>query len=153
MPAGTHSVTVPLNINAIWDFVKDMNNWAPLVPGYIDHEIINENESTWAFKGDLGFMKKTVKLKVDVKEWNEPSGVIFDLTGMSDNFKGGGYFKAEAVNDTETIMIGNLDITAGGMMGPMINQILMKFVPQTAQDLTDAIVAKLIEINIMEINK
>ena len=92
MPAGTHSVNVPLNINIIWEFVQDMNNWAPLVPGYINHEIISENESTWSFKGDLGFMKKTVKLKVDIKEWNETSEVIFDLTGMSDNFKGGGYF-------------------------------------------------------------
>ena len=147
MPAGTHSVAVPLNINTIWEFVQDMNNWAPLVPGYIEHEIINDRESTWAFKGDLGFMKKKVKLKIDIKEWNEPSGVIFDLTGTSDNFKGGGYFKAEAVNDNETMMSGNLDITAGGMMGPMVNQILVKFVPQTAQELTDAIVAKLLEIN------
>ena len=147
MPAGTHLVSVPLNINTIWEFVQDMNNWAPLVPGYIEHEIINENESTWAFKGDLGFMKKTVKLKIDIKEWNDPSGVIFDLTGLSDNFKGGGYFKAEAVSENETTMTGNLDITAGGMMGPMINQILVKFVPQTAQELTDNIVAKLIEVN------
>lgn len=147
MPAGTHSITVPVNINKIWDFVSDMNNWAPLVPGYIEHEILSENESTWAFKGDLGFMKKTVKLKIDIKEWNEPTGVIFDLTGISDNFKGGGYFKAEAVSENETIMTGNLDITAGGMMGAMINQILVKFVPQTAEELTIAIVNKIKEVN------
>ena len=147
MPAGTHSVSLPLNINTIWEFVQDMNNWAPLVPGYIDHEIISDNESTWSFKGDLGFMKKTVKLKVDIREWNEPSEVIFDLTGMSDNFKGGGYFRATPVSENETIMEGNLDITAGGMMGAMINQILIKFVPQTTEELTEAIVAKIKEIN------
>lgn len=147
MPAGTHVVTVPVNIQKIWEFVQDMNNWAPLVPGYIEHVIINDRESTWEFKGDLGFMKKKVKLKIDITEWNEPSGVVFDLTGLSDNFKGGGYFKAEAINENETTMTGNLDISAGGMMGPMINQILVKFVPQTAEELTDAIVNKIIEIN------
>lgn len=147
MPAGTHSITVPVNIDKIWEFVSDMNNWAPLVPGYIEHEILSDMESTWAFKGDLGFMKKTVKLKIDIKEWNEPTGVTFDLTGMSDNFKGGGYFRAEAISENETIMTGNLDITAGGMMGPMINQILVKFVPQTAEELTVAIVNKIKEIN------
>ncbi|MGN1387687.1 MAG: CoxG family protein [Bacillus sp. (in: firmicutes)] len=147
MPAGTHSVNIPLNINTIWEFVHDMNNWAPLVPGYIEHEILSEHESTWVFKGDLGFMKKKVKLKIDIKEWNEPSEVIFDLTGLSDNFKGGGYFKATAVSENETIMTGNLDITAGGMMGAMVNQILVKFVPQTAEELTEAIVAKLREIH------
>lgn len=147
MPQGTHTVEVPLNIETIWTFVHDMNNWAPLVPGYIDHEIITERQSTWTFKGDLGFMKKKVKLQIDIKEWNEPSEVIFDLKGLSDNFTGGGYFKAEFIGDKITNMTGQLDISAGGMMGPMINQILTKFVPQTALELTDAIVVELVEMN------
>lgn len=147
MPQGTHTVEVPLNIEIIWAFVHDMNNWAPLVPGYIDHEIISERQSTWSFKGDLGFMKKKVKLQIDIKEWNEPSEVIFDLKGLSDNFNGGGYFKAEYIDDKTTNMTGHLDITSGGMMGAMINQILLKFVPQTAQELTDAIVDELVEMN------
>ena len=147
MPQGTHIVEVPLDIYTIWEFVHDMNKWAPLVPGYIDHEILSERQSTWAFKGDLGFMKKTVKLQIDIKEWNEPSEVIFDLKGLSDNFNGGGYFRAEVIDERTTRMSGHLDITAGGMMGAMVNQILTKFVPQTAQELTDAIVDKLLEIN------
>ena len=92
-------------------------------------------------------MKKTVKIQIDIKEWNEPSEVIFDLKGLSDNFNGGGYFRAEVINEKTTRMSGHLDITAGGMMGAMVNQILTKFVPQTAQELTDAIVDKLLELN------
>ncbi|WP_042356831.1 CoxG family protein [Bacillus rubiinfantis] len=150
MPQGTHTVDVPLSIQTIWEFVHDMNNWAPLVPGYISHEILSDRQSTWAFKGDLGFMKKTVKLRIDIKEWNEPTEVTFDLTGMSDNFKGGGYFRAEAIDEQTTRMSGHLDITAGGMMGAMVNQILTKFVPNTAQELTEAIVKKLLEINLVK---
>ena len=150
MPQGTHSVELPLDIQIIWNFVHDMNNWAPLVPGYIDHEVLNDYQSTWAFKGDLGFMKKTVKLQIDIKEWNEPSEVIFDLKGLSDNFNGGGFFRAEAIDEKLTKMTGHLDITAGGMMGPMVNQILTKFVPQTAQELTDAIAQKLLEIHLVK---
>lgn len=147
MPNGTHTVIVPLPIETIWGFVNDMNNWAPLVPGYIEHEILSEKQSTWKFKGDLGFMKKTVKLQIDIQEWNAPSEVIFNLKGLSDNFNGGGYFKAEVIDENDTSMAGNLDITAAGAMGPMINVILKNFVPQTAQELTDAIVNKVIEIN------
>lgn len=44
-------------------------------------------------------------------------------------------------------MTGHLDITAGGAMGAMINQILKKFVPTTAEELTNAIVEKMLEIN------
>ncbi|WP_042347884.1 CoxG family protein [Bacillus massiliigorillae] len=146
MPAGTHSVELPVGIEEIWTFVSDMDKWAPLVPGYIEHEIINDRESTWAFKGDLGFMKKTVKLKIDIIEWKEPTTVTFNLKGLSDNFKGGGYFEAEVIDANTTKMTGNLDINAGGAMGPMVNTILKNFVPKTAQELTEAVANKIKEV-------
>ncbi|MGM9986831.1 MAG: CoxG family protein [Bacillaceae bacterium] len=147
MPAGLHEVELDLSINTIWDFVKDMDKWAPLVPGYIKHEIINDRQSTWEFKGDIGIMKKKVALKIDIKEWIEPTTVTFDLKGISENFKGNGYFKAEALSENKTKMTGCLDITAGGAMGPMINVILKNFVPKTATDLTTAIAEKIKEVN------
>ena len=44
-------------------------DWAPLVPGYIEHEILNENESMWKFKSELGMMKKIIQLKVVITNW------------------------------------------------------------------------------------
>ncbi|MDY0408975.1 SRPBCC family protein [Virgibacillus soli] len=146
MPAGTHEMVLDLPINRIWDFVSDMDKWAPLVPGYIEHEIINDKRSTWKFKGDIGIMQKTVHLQIDIKDWIEPTTVTFDLKGISDNFAGDGYFEAEAISDTQTKMTGNLDITAKGMMGPMINAVLKTFVPKTAQELTEAVGNKIIEV-------
>ncbi len=146
MPNGNHTIELPVAIDRIWDFVSDMNKWAPLVPGYIEHEILSDRQSTWAFKGDLGFMKKTVKLKIDIKEWIEPTKVKFDLTGLSENFGGIGFFEAEAAGDNRSKMTGYLDITAKGAMSPMINSILKSFVPKTAQELSEAIAAKIEEI-------
>ncbi|MBD3917404.1 SRPBCC family protein [Paenibacillus sp. PR3] len=146
MPNGTYHVDLPVPIDRIWQFVSDMDKWAPLVPGYIEHSIINDRESTWSFKGDLGFMKKTVKLKIDITNWIEPTKVTFDLKGLSDNFVGGGYFEAEALGDNQTRMNGSLDITAKGAMGPMVNTILKSFVPKTAQELTEAVANKIAEI-------
>lgn len=146
MPEGKHSIDINVPIERVWEFVSSINNWAPLVPGYITHEIINENESTWEFKGDLGFMKKTVKLKVDITEWREPNLVTFNLTGTSDNFKGDGYFEAEKIDDISTKMTGSLNITAGGAMGPMINSILKSFVPKTAEELTTAVANEIVEV-------
>lgn len=145
MPSGTHTKELDISIERVWDFVKDMNKWAPLVPGYIEHEILNEKQSTWVFKGDIGIMQKTVKLKIDIKEWIEPTRVTFDLTGLNENFAGNGYFLAESKTSDQTSMTGNLDITAKGMMGPMINTILKNFVPKTAEELTEAIGNKIIE--------
>lgn len=146
MPAGTHTVELDVPIQDIWEFVSDMDKWAPLVPGYIEHEIINDRQSTWTFKGDIGMMQKTVSLQIDITEWDGPSRVSFDLKGLNENFSGDGYFLAEEVSDAKTKVTGNLDITAGGMMGPMINTILKSFVPKTAKELTEAVANKINEI-------
>lgn len=151
MPSGTHTTELDLPIERVWDFVSEMNNWAPLVPGYIEHEILSDTESTWVFKGDIGIMQKTVKLKIDITEWAEPSLVTFDLTGLNENFAGNGYFKAQAISDFKTSMSGNLDITAKGMMGPMINAILKSFVPKTAEDLTNAIAEEIVSVELKTI--
>ncbi|WP_284139139.1 MULTISPECIES: SRPBCC family protein [unclassified Virgibacillus] len=145
MPSGTHEIVLDIPIENIWSFVSDMNKWAPLVPGYIEHNIINDRESTWKFKGDIGIMQKTVSLKINIKEWIEPTTVTFDLSGINENFAGDGYFEAEKISDTQTKVTGNLDITAKGMMGPMINSILKSFVPKTAKELTEAVCNKIVE--------
>lgn len=151
MPSGTHTTELDIPIEKVWDFVSDMNRWAPLVPGYIEHEILNDKQSTWTFKGDIGIMQKTVKLQIDITEWSEPSLVTFDLTGLNENFAGNGYFKAVAISDSKTEMTGNLDITAKGVMGPMVNAILKSFVPKTATDLTKAIAEEITSIELKRI--
>ena len=145
MPQGIHTMDLNVPIQDVWNFVSDMNKWAPLVPGYMNHEIINENESTWTFKGDIGIMKKKVSLKIDITAWIEPSKVTFNLTGLNENFAGDGYFEAEVIDAEHTRMTGMLDITAKGAMGPMINAILKSFVPKTAEDLATAIGNKIEE--------
>ena len=148
MPSGTHVIKLDVPIEKVWNFVSDMNRWAPLVPGYIEHEILSDTQSTWTFKGDIGIMQKTVKLQIDITEWKEPSLVTFNLSGINENFAGNGYFKAEAISNSETEMHGNLDITAKGVMGPMINAILKSFVPKTAEDLTKAIAEEITSIEL-----
>lgn len=146
MPQGTHVMDLNVPIQDVWKFVSDMNKWAPLVPGYMTHEIISDRESTWTFKGDIGIMKKKVSLKIDITEWREPTKVTFDLTGLNENFAGEGYFEAEAIDEHRTLMTGMLDITAKGAMGPMINAILKSFVPKTAEELATAIGNKIEEV-------
>src|SRR5699024_5769402 len=70
----------------IWNFIKDMDHWAPLVPGYIAHHIRDEKQSTWKFNGDLGFIQKKIELRVDITEWKEPSLVTFQLKGLNEKF-------------------------------------------------------------------
>ncbi|MHC0035572.1 CoxG family protein [Pseudoneobacillus sp. C159] len=146
MPSGSHQVEVQLPIGKVWDFVKEMDNWAPLVPGYITHQKLNDRQSTWEFKSDIGIMKKKVSLLITIKEWNEPTLVTFALKGINEKFSGEGYFEAKAIGQNKTRMTGYLDINAEGPMGSFVNNILKTTIPKTAEEMAVAISEKLQEL-------
>jgi carbon monoxide dehydrogenase subunit G len=74
-----YSTTSRLPVSAIWDFVKEMDNWAPFLTGYQAHEKQSETDSLWTLKGDVGVLARLVKFKVHITEWNGPERVSFDL--------------------------------------------------------------------------
>jgi hypothetical protein len=96
MPEVEYTTTVHRAREAVWDFVKDMNNWAPFLTGYQTHEIVNETDSIWTLKGDVGVLARIVKLKAHVTEWNGPERVSFTLTGLNEDVDGGGTLVMEA---------------------------------------------------------
>jgi len=146
MPSGIHEMKVDLPIEKVWSFISDMDNWAPLVPGYLEHDILNDRQSTWKFIGEIGVVQKTVHLKIDIIKWQEPSKVTFNLSGLNENFKGNGYFEAQVIDERQTEITGYLDITAKGLMGPMINSVLKSLVPKTTKDLTEATAYKMVDV-------
>ncbi|WP_210366044.1 SRPBCC family protein [Bacillus sp. REN3] len=143
MPSGQHEINIGIPIESVWEFVKDMDHWAPLLPGYISHEKISEKMSNWTFKETIGFMKKKISLQVTIKEWKEPTKVTFVLKGINENLTGNGYFLAEAISSNETKMTGFLEMEAHGAMAPVMNGVLKNNLPKTGQELTEAIARKL----------
>ncbi|MBM6619537.1 CoxG family protein [Bacillus suaedaesalsae] len=146
MPSEIYSVNVNAPIQSVWNFVSVMDQWAPLVPGYIAHEILSDKESTWKFKSDIGIMKKKVYLKVDITNWSEPTKVTFNLTGINEKFTGHGFFEAEAITDKITRMTGSLTIEAQGAMSKMVNSILQNTVPEMTRQLTEAVASRIEEL-------
>ncbi|HEX7670128.1 MAG TPA: SRPBCC family protein [Polyangiaceae bacterium] len=90
MPEVQYTTRVPLPVTEVWEFVKDMNNWAPMLTGYQKHEPLNETDSVWTLKGDVGVLARTVRLKAHVTEWNGPERVTFTLSGLNEPVEGGG---------------------------------------------------------------
>ncbi|MCQ6278830.1 SRPBCC family protein [Bacillus sp. EB600] len=142
MPSGMHQEIIDLPIEMIWSFVKDMDHWAPLIPGYISHKKFNNRQSTWEFYQDLGIIKKKISLMVTIREWIPPTKVTFDLKGLNEKFSGNGYFQAEALDKNKTKITGYLEILAEGAMGKVVNKILKTSIPKTAQEMTTAIAEK-----------
>lgn len=142
MPSGKHQEIINMPIEKVWSFVKDMDNWAPLIPGYISHKKFSKRQSIWEFYQDIGIIKKKISLLATIKEWIEPTKVTFNLKGIKDKFSGSGYFLAEPLGESKTKITGYLDITAEGSMGKVINKVLNKSIPETANQITAAIAEK-----------
>jgi carbon monoxide dehydrogenase subunit G len=101
MPEVEYSTRMHLPPQAIWEFVKDMNNWAPFLTGYQKHEIIDETDSIWTLKGDVGILSRVVKLRAHVTEWNGPERVRFTLTGLNEQVDGEGQLMMSEVAAAE----------------------------------------------------
>ena len=147
MPSELQQIELAIPINVIWDFIRDANNWAPLVPGYIQHEQINDSIITWEFKSDLGIMKKKVNLVIDIKEWNEPTRVSFELRRTNEKYIGEGYFEAQALNTNKTLLTGFLEINASGALGSLANSLFKNAIPISTDEVASAISLKLEEFN------
>ncbi len=95
MAEAEYATTAKLPVEAIWEFVKDMDNWAHFVRGYQTHQKQSEDDSVWTLKGDLGVMARLLEFRVHVTEWAGPERVTFELEGLNEPMQGGGEFRME----------------------------------------------------------
>ncbi len=88
-----------LPIETVWDFVREMDNWASFVTGYQSHEKQSEDDSLWTLKGDLGVMARTLTFRVHVTEWSGPQRVRFEMQGINEAMEGSGCFELSEGSD------------------------------------------------------
>jgi carbon monoxide dehydrogenase subunit G len=96
-----YSTTARLPLEAIWEFVQEMDNWATFVAGYQSHEKQSERDSVWVLKGDVGVLARIVKFAVHVDEWAGPERVSFSLVGVNEPMQGTGTFLLEPYESAE----------------------------------------------------
>lgn len=97
MASHEHRIDTALPIDAIWEFVREMDHWAPLLTGYQSHQKQSETESVWTLKGDVGVLARTLRFQVLVTEWAGPTRVRFALKGQNEPMSGEGSFQLEAI--------------------------------------------------------
>ena len=105
MPSVEHSRPVAAPLADVWEFVRDMDNWAPLVTGYQKHEKLSENESIWFLKGELGGLTRIAEFKAIISEWDEQGRVVFTLEGRNEPVTGSGEFFAVPVIPQEKVAL------------------------------------------------
>ncbi len=135
--------TVEIPLAVMWDFVKDFDNWAPMLKGYQTHETIDDKESIWTVRGEFGPFSRVTKFHITITEWVEPKRVAFELRGMNEPVTGYGFVDLIEPGDgkVQTTISSEMGFLAGGALGPLINRLVQPWVSTVAEELVEKLVA------------
>lgn len=92
MPDVTITVDTAATAGQAWAFVEEMDNWAPFLTGYQSHTKLDDRESLWVVRGELGGLSRIAEFRVMITEWIAPQRVTFTLEGIDEPFMGTGSF-------------------------------------------------------------
>jgi len=124
LPEAEHSTTARLPVPVIWEYVREMDNWAPFLRGYQSHQKQNDVDSVWVLKGDVGMVARTVKFQVHIDEWGGPSRVLFSLKGLNETMEGGGEFLLEPFEDAAAASRAEAATPRDGLFARLLQRVL-----------------------------
>ncbi|MCM0627108.1 SRPBCC family protein [Lysinibacillus sp. OL1_EC] len=137
MATGQYSKVINIQKNKLEGFIHNKEQWAVLIPGYLHHELLNEDDMIWVFQGDFGLIQKAVKVKLKVQK-SEAHQIQFDLEGLSDPINGDGSFEIIQDQNDSLQLTGKLTMKASGFLAGMMNPVLDNFVPRLVEQLVEA---------------
>src|ERR1700722_509284 len=137
------SVVVNVGIDDVWHYVKDMQKWAGMMPGYRECPLIDNNDSRWTLKVGVGGLVRTVKVLVHVEEWDEPQRVSFSYRLEGDPVQGGGSYAASRKGDHETEVSLRVRVEGSGPMAPMWEAMSRPLLPQLAKSFAATLKAEI----------
>lgn len=129
----TQSVTIAVGIDRVWDYVRNIEAWASIMPGYRECRIIDDNDSHWVLKVGAGGMVRTVNVLVHVERWDGPGHVLFSYKLDGDPVQGGGTYTATAKSPDETEISLNVQVVGSGPLAPMWEAMGKPLLPQFAR--------------------
>jgi len=137
MATGQYSKVINIQKNKLEGFIHNKEQWAVLIPGYLHHELLNEDDMIWVFQGDFGIIQKAVKVKLKVNK-SDAHQIQFELEGLSDPINGNGSFEIIQNQNESPQLTGNLTMKASGFLAGMMNPVLDNFVPGLIEQLVEA---------------
>ncbi|MFT3965428.1 MAG: SRPBCC family protein [Sphingobium sp.] len=126
-------VTIAAPIDALWEYVRDIEAWANLMPGLQDCAVIDGDNSLWTLKVGAGGLVRTVKVRVHVEQWAGPDRAVFTYRLEGDPVEGGGSYAATATGPHETAVMLHVRVAGSGPMAPMWEALGKPLLPQFAK--------------------
>ncbi len=127
------SITIDTDIETVWDYVRDIRNWANLFPGCRECTVINDDHSRWIIKVGTGGMVRTVHVLVHVEEWDGPERVNFSYKLEGDPAQGSGAYIATRKGPRETEITLRVCVEGSGSTAAMWETMSKPLLPQLAK--------------------
>jgi carbon monoxide dehydrogenase subunit G len=140
-----HTLLVDVPITRVWDYVVNIRNWAELMPGLRDCDIIDENDSRWTLKIGVGGMVRTVNVAVHVDEWDGPERAVFSYRLEGDPVDGGGAYKAVPKGPDQTEITLSVRVVGSGPVAPMWEALGRPVLPQFVKAFASQLKARIEE--------
>jgi carbon monoxide dehydrogenase subunit G len=145
--AKLYSVIIDAPIEWVWDYMKDFGHWAPLVPGYVSHNIHNSKKSSWVFTTDIGIIKKKIEFDLDILSMTAPRSMTFQVNGTNEGFTGHGNIEAKKMKSNRTFVTASIDLQATGPIAKMIKPLLKSNPPKITKEFKEEVTARILEYN------
>lgn len=138
------TVLVARDIHSTWNYAKDFERWASIMPGYQSCEIEDEDTSIWVLKIGVAAMVRTVRVKVHVDEWAGPERVDFSFQLEKDPVTGSGsYLAVPAADGSGTMMTLKVQVNGTGPMAPMWEAMGGPVLPKFAKGFAEQLKARI----------
>jgi carbon monoxide dehydrogenase subunit G len=139
----TQTVAVAAPIDAAWEYARDVERWAGIMPGYQSCEIADEDHSLWVLKVGVGGLVRTVKVDVHVERWAGPDAVDFTFALRGDPVTGRGTYRAQALSGAETEVALHVEVSGTGPMAPMWEAMGGPVLPRFARGFAEELKARI----------
>jgi carbon monoxide dehydrogenase subunit G len=127
------SLLIEAPIESVWQYVKDIRQWANLFPGCKDCTVINDNDSRWLLKVGAGGLVRIVNVLVHIDKWNGPERVDFSFKLDGDPVEGNGSYVASSSGSQTTAIQLIVRVAGTGAMAPMWEAMSRPLLPQLAK--------------------
>jgi carbon monoxide dehydrogenase subunit G len=137
------TVVIEAPLASVWAYASDIRRWAGMMPGMQDCEVQDADDSKWTLKVGVGALVRTVKVLVHVDEWAGPERVDFSYRLQGDPVKGGGAYRARALDPRRTEVRLTVRVEGGGPMAPMWEAMGRPLLPQLARGFAEQLKAEI----------
>lgn len=127
------TIVIDASIERVWDYVRDIRQWANLFPGCRECTVADAHDSRWILKVGTGGLVRTVVVLVHVDEWQGPERVTFSYALEGDPVTGSGTYRASRKAADETEIALQVRVAGSGQMAPLWEALCKPLLPQLAK--------------------